>query len=145
MAEFSKSTISIDAPIAAVQEVLFALDKYPEWSTQIKSAEALSRDDQGRITKVKMSIDAGRMKDRPTLDYDWSGAPSKLSFSLDDADLLTGMDGIYSFKSIDEDTTEVTYELEVSLSMPIPAMMRQKAEKATIDAALSQLKTHLEG
>jgi uncharacterized membrane protein len=145
MAQFSKSTISIDAPIATVQEALFALDKYPEWSTQIKSAEALARDEQGRITKVKMSIDAGMMKDRPTLDYDWSGAPSKLSFSLDEADLLTGMDGVYSFKSIDEDTTEVTYELEVSLSMPIPAMMRQKAEKATIDAALSQLKTHLEG
>jgi hypothetical protein len=145
MAEFSKSTISIDAPIATVQEALFALDKYPEWSTQIKSAEALARDEQGRITKVKMSIDAGMMKDRPTLDYDWSSAPSKLSFSLDEADLLTGMDGVYSFKSIDEDTTEVTYELEVSLSMPIPAMMRQKAEKATIDAALSQLKTHLEG
>ncbi len=145
MSEFSKSTISIDAPITAVQEVLFALDKYPEWSTQIKSAEAIARDDQGRITKVKMSIDAGMMKDRPTLDYDWSGAPSKLSFSLDDADLLTGMDGIYSIKSIDEDTTEVTYELEVSLSMPLPASMRQKAEKATIDAALSQLKTQLEG
>jgi hypothetical protein len=145
MSEFSKSTISINAPINAVQEALFALDKYPDWSTQIKSAEAIARDDQGRITKVKMSIDAGMMKDRPTLDYDWSGAPSKLSFSLDDADLMTGMDGIYSIKSIDEDTTEVTYELEVSLSMPIPAMMRQKAEKATIDAALSQLKTHLEG
>jgi len=92
-----------------------------------------------------MTIDAGMMKDRPTLDYDWSEAPSKLRFSLEDADLLTGMDGMYSIKSIDEDTTEVTYELEVSLSMPIPAMMRQKAEKATIDAALSQLKTHLEG
>jgi len=145
MAEFSKATVTIDAPINAVQEALFALDKYPDWSSQIKSAEAIARDDQGRITKVKMSIDAGMMKDRPTLDYDWSGAPSKLTFSLDEADLLTGMDGIYSIKSIDEDTTEVTYELEVSLSMPIPAMMRQKAEKATIDAALSQLKTHLEG
>jgi uncharacterized membrane protein len=145
MAEFSKSTITIDAPINQVQEALFALDKYPEWSTQIKSAEAITRDDQGRITKVKMTIDAGMMKDRPTLDYDWSEAPSKLRFSLEDADLLTGMDGVYSIKSIDEDTTEVTYELEVSLSMPIPAMMRQKAEKATIDAALSQLKNHLEG
>lgn len=145
MAEFSKSTITIDVPIKEVQEALFALDKYPEWSTQIKSAEAISRDDQGRITKVKMTIDAGMMKDRPTLDYDWSEAPSKLRFSLEDADLLTGMDGVYSIRSIDEDTTEVTYELEVSLSMPIPAMMRQKAEKATIDAALSQLKTHLEG
>jgi len=145
MAEFSKSTITIDAPINQVQEALFALDKYPEWSSQIKSAEVITRDDQGRITKVKMTIDAGMMKDRPTLDYDWSEAPSKLRFSLEDADLLTGMDGMYSIKSIDEDTTEVTYELEVSLSMPIPAMMRQKAEKATIDAALSQLKTHLEG
>ena len=145
MSEFSKSTITIDAPIANVQKALFELDKYPEWSSQIKSAEALAHDDQGRITKIKMSIDAGMMKDRPTLDYDWSNAPAKLSFSLDDADLLTGMDGAYSFKSIDEDTTEVTYELAVSLSMPVPAMMRQKAEKATIDAALSQLKAHLEG
>lgn len=145
MAEYSKSTITIDAPIAEVQKALFELDKYPEWSSQIKSSEALAHDDQGRITKVKMSIDAGMMKDRLTLDYDWSNSPSSLSFSLDEADLLTGMDGVYTIKSIDEDTTEVTYELEVSLSMPIPAMMRQKAEKATIEAALSQLKTSLEG
>jgi hypothetical protein len=144
MTDLSKSLISIDAPIADVQKVLFELDKYPEWSAQIKSAEALARDDQGRITKVKMSIDAGMMKDRPVLDYDWSQAPNKLSFSLDEADLLTSMDGVYTITAIDEDTTEVTYELEVALSMPVPAMMRQKAEKATIDAALAQLKSHLE-
>ena len=144
MANFSKSVVTIEAPIDQVQKTLFELDKYPVWSTQIKSSEALDRDDQGRVTKVKMSIDAGMMKDRLTLDYDWSQAPSKLSFSLEDADLLTGMDGIYTIASIDEDTTEVTYELEVSLSMPIPAMMRQKAEKATIDSALAQLKSHLE-
>ncbi|MEI7541349.1 MAG: polyketide cyclase / dehydrase and lipid transport, partial [Actinomycetes bacterium] len=68
-----------------------------------------------------------------------------LSFSLDDADLLTGMDGSYLIKSLDDDTTEVTYQLGVSLSMPIPAMMRQKAEKTTIDQALTQLKASLEG
>jgi hypothetical protein len=144
MTDLSKSLISIDAPIADVQKALFELDKYPEWSAQIKSAEALARDDQGRITKVKMSIDAGMMKDRPVLDYDWSQAPNKLSFSLEEADLLTSMDGVYTITAIDEDTTEVTYELEVALSMPVPAMMRQKAEKATIDAALAQLKSHLE-
>jgi uncharacterized membrane protein len=144
MTDLSKSLISIDAPIEAVQKALFELDKYPEWSSQIKSAEALAYDDQGRITKVKMSIDAGMMKDRPTLDYDWSQAPNKLSFSLDEADLLTGMDGVYTISSVDADTTEVTYELGVTLAMAVPAMMRQKAEKATIDAALAQLKSHLE-
>ena len=145
MSDLSSSTIIIEAPLAQVQAALFAIDQYPTWSSAIKSAEAVSSDDQGRITKAKLTIDAGMMKDRVILDYDWSGAPSKLSFSLDDADLLTGMDGSYSMKAIDEDSTEVTYELGVSLSMPIPAMMRQKAEKTTIDQALSQLKTSLEG
>ena len=144
MSEFSKSTVIIEASLADVQKTLTELDKYPDWSTQIKSAESLSTDDQGRITKIKTSIDAGMMKDRVTLDYDWSQAPEKIIFSLDEADLLTSMDGAYTFKSIDSDTTEVTYELGVSLSMSIPEMMRKKAEKATIDAALAQLKTHLE-
>ena len=120
------------------------LENYPKWSSSIKSVEVVNRDDQGRATKVKMTIDAGMMKDRVILDYDWSEAPARLSFSLDDADLLTGMDGAYIIKSIDEESTEVTYELTVSLSMPIPAMMRQKAEKTTIDQALAQLKATLE-
>ena len=145
MSEFSKSTVTIEAPISDVQKTLSELDKYPEWSTQIKSAESLATDDQGRITKIKMSIDAGMMRDRVVLDYDWSQEPEKIIFSLDEADLLTSMDGAYTFKSIDSETTEVTYELGVSLSMSIPDMMRKKAEKATIDAALAQLKSHLEG
>ncbi len=144
MSDLSSSTITIDAPVADVQAALFALDQYPTWSSAIKASEVVASDDQGRATKVKMTIDAGMMKDRVILDYDWSQAPAQLSFSLDDADLLTGMDGSYSIKAIDEDTTQVTYELGVSLSMPIPAMMRQKAEKTTIDQALSQLKAALE-
>ena len=145
MNDLSSSTITIDAPLAAVQVALFAIQAYPSWSSSIKASEVVESDDKGQATKVKMTIDAGMMKDRVILDYDWSAAPGKLSFSLDDADLLTGMDGSYSIKAIDEDTTQVTYELSVSLSMPIPAMMRQKAEKTTIDQALTQLKASLEG
>ena len=144
MSEFSSSTITVNAPLESVRKALFDLEKYPQWSSSIKSVEAIARDDQGRISKVKMVIDAGMMKDRVILDYDWSGAPGKLSFTLDDADLLTGMDGTYTIKNLDEDSTSITYELTVSLSMPIPAMMRQKAEKTTIDQALAQLKATLE-
>ncbi len=144
MSDLSTATISIDSPLAAVTEILFALDKYPEWSSSIKAVDVIDRDEQGRVTKAKMTIDAGMMKDRVILDYDWSKSPSVLSFSLDDADLLTAMDGSYELKSIDEDTTSATYSLTVDLSMPIPSMMRKKAEKATIDQALAQLKAVLE-
>ena len=144
MSELSTSTISIDAPLESVREILFDLAGYPSWSTAIKSAEVKQSDDQGRATSVKVSIDAGMMKDRVLLNYDWSQAPERLEFSLEEADLLTAMNGAYITKAIDADTTSVTYELGVEVSMPIPAMMRTKAEKATIDQALAQLKAHAE-
>jgi uncharacterized membrane protein len=144
MSELSTSTISIDAPLESVRAILFDLAGYPSWSTAIKSAEVKQSDDQGRATSVKVSIDAGMMKDRVLLNYDWSQAPERLEFSLEEADLLTAMNGAYITKAIDADTTSVTYELGVEVSLPIPAMMRTKAEKATIDQALAQLKAYAE-
>jgi ribosome-associated toxin RatA of RatAB toxin-antitoxin module len=139
MSEKSSSTIVIDAPLADVQAALFDIATYPEWLTSIKKADVLESDDQGRAIKAKLAIDAGMMKDRVTLDYDWSAAPASLSFSMDDADLLTQMDGTYFIKAIDEDSTQVTYELTVAVSLPVPSMMITKAQQQTIDAALKEL------
>jgi len=144
MSDISKNSVVIEAPISDVVEVLTDLASYPSWSSAIKSVEVQSKDDSGRATKAKISIDAGVMKDRVTLDYDWSNSPSEITFSLDDADLLTEMSGAYKLSDNGDDTTTVSYELTVALSMPVPAMMRQKAERSTIDLALNQLKAKLE-
>ena len=66
-----------------------------------------------------------------------------LTFSMDEADLLTQMDGAYSLKAIDGDSTQVTYELEVAVSLPVPAMMITKTQQTTIDNALKELGEHL--
>jgi uncharacterized membrane protein len=145
MSDFSSSTISIDAPIAEVGATLFAVASYPEWSGAFKKVDVLEADSEGRALKAKLTVDAGAVKDVVTLTFDWSEVPAKVTFSLEDANLLTKMDGAYLLKSLDADTTSVTYELSVGLSMPIPAMMITKQEKSTIDSALKQLKEHIEG
>jgi hypothetical protein len=144
MSDFSSSTISIDAPIAEVGATLFSIASYPEWSGAFKKVDVLATDAEGRAIKAKLTVDAGPVKDVVTLDFDWSQAPDKVTFTLDDANILTKMDGAYILKSLGSDSTSVTYELSVGLSMPIPAMMIAKQEKSTIDSALKQLKEHLE-
>jgi ribosome-associated toxin RatA of RatAB toxin-antitoxin module len=139
MSEKSVSTVLIDAPLADVQAALFEIGSYPEWLSSIKKADVIERDGEDRVLKAKLAIDAGMMKDRVTLDYDWSAAPATLSFTMDEADLLTQMDGTYSLKAIDADTTQVTYELTVAVSLPVPSMMIRKAQQQTIDAALKEL------
>ncbi len=95
MSEKSVSTVVIDAPLAEVQAALFEIGSYPEWLSSIKKADVIERDGENRVLKAKLAIDAGMMKDRVTLDYDWSAAPAALSFTMDEADLLTQMDGTY--------------------------------------------------
>ena len=143
MSSATTSTISITASADEVRAVLFDIASYPSWSTSFKSVTVLESDGQGRPTQVSMSVDAGALKDKPTLNYDWSAYPDRLDFSLEDADLLTQMSGAYIVKDND-DETEVTFELTVALSMPVPDIMRTKAEKSTIDLALKQLKEKLE-
>ena len=143
MSPVSTSTVSIAASADEVRAVLFDVASYPSWSSSFKSVTVLESDGQGRPTQVSMSVDAGALKDKPTLNYDWSAYPDRLDFSLEDADLLTQMSGAYIVKD-NGDETEVSFELTVALSMPVPDIMRTKAEKSTIDLALKQLKEKLE-
>ena len=139
----SRSTIVIEAPISQVSAVLLDLEKYPEWSDSITKVKVTERDDAGRVTGAVMSISAGALKDDVSLTYNWDGAPARLEFELEDANMLTKMDGAYILKDLG-DETEVTYELSVGVSMPIPPMMITKQEKSTIDQSLAQLKEHCE-
>jgi uncharacterized membrane protein len=144
MSDMSRSTIVIEAPMSEVSQVLFDLEKYPEWSDSITKVKVTERDEGGRVTGATLTIAAGTVKDEVSLSYNWDGAPDRLEFELEDANMLTKMDGAYILKDLG-DETEVTYELSVGLSMPIPQMMITKQEKTTIDQALAQLKEHCEG
>jgi uncharacterized membrane protein len=144
MSDMSRSTIVIEAPMSEVSQVLFDLEKYPEWSDSITKVKVTERDEGGRVTGATLTIAAGAVKDEVSLSYNWDGAPERLEFELEDANMLTKMDGAYILKDLG-DETEVTYELSVGVSMPIPQMMITKQEKTTIDQALAQLKEHCEG
>jgi len=143
MSNLTTSTVTISASADDVRAVLFDIANFPTWSTSFKSVTVLASNGDGRVTQAKFSVDAGALKDKPTLNFDWSGYPDRLDYSLEDADLLTDMSGAYIVKD-KGDETEVTFELTVALSMSVPDVMRTKAEKATIDLTLKQLKEKLE-
>jgi ribosome-associated toxin RatA of RatAB toxin-antitoxin module len=139
----SSSKIIIEASADEVRKVLYDIEAYPTWSKTIKAAKVETKDDQGRPLRIQLTIEAGMLRDKPTLDYDWSATPEKVSFSLVDADLLTQMDGIYNVIA-KGDETEVTYELSTDVTMPVPKPMLEQAELSTIKLALNELKAFIE-
>ena len=107
MSNPTSSTVNIAASADDVRAVLFDIANFPTWSSSFKSVTVLASNGEGRPTQAKLSVDAGALKDKPTLNFDWSAYPDRVDYSLEDADLLTDMSGAYIVKD-NGDETEVT-------------------------------------
>lgn len=147
MADSTKSSVSIKAAPAEVLDVIADFDGYPEWTGQIKHAQVLSEDEQGWPLQVQLTLDAGVIKDTYVLAYTWDVAEDGtgiVSWKLVKSSILKALDGVYRLTG-DGETTDVTYELTVDLSIPVIGMIRRKAEKTIIETALKGLKKRVEG
>lgn len=144
MAEHTSSSITIEATPAQVMAVIADFSRYPEWTGEVKQAEVLDQDDQGRALKVRLVLDAGAIKDDHTLNYSWP-EPGVVAWSLDKSQMLRQLDGSYSLESVAGGAhTKVTYQLTVDVKIPMLGMIKRKAEKVIIDRALEGLKTRVE-
>ncbi|MFI5629668.1 SRPBCC family protein [Streptomyces sp. NPDC051664] len=144
MAEHTSSSITIEAAPADVMGVIADFDRYPEWTGEVKEAEILAKDDNGRAEKVRLVLDAGAIKDDHTLAYTWTG-DHEVSWTLVKSQMLRAIDGSYALAPIgDGSRTEVTYRLTVDVKIPMLGMIKRKAEKVIIDRALAGLKKRVE-
>jgi hypothetical protein len=147
MADRTESRITIEAPAAAVLDVIADFDAYPEWTGAVKHTETLVTDDDGWAERVRFTLDAGVIKDTYVLGYDWDvdqDGSGTVSWHLVEGQVLKAMEGAYVLRSSGVGT-DVTYRLMVDLKIPILGMLRRKAEKVIIDTALNELKKRVEG
>jgi len=146
MADTTESSIVIDAEPGAILDAIADLEAYPEWTGAIKEVEILAEEGDGWPDRVRMTMDAGVIKDTYTLDYDWDIAEDgsgTVSWTLVEASALKAMDGTYTLTAVD-DGTQVDYSLLVDLKIPVLGMLKRKAEKVIIDTALKDLKKRVE-
>lgn len=143
MADRGSASITIEAPAAAVMAVIADFESYPQWARQIKQVAVLGRDEHGRPDQVRMTIDAGILRDEYVLAYRWVD-DREVSWHLLSARVQKEQDGSYQLQEAAPGRTEVRYELSVELGIPMLGALKRKAEKAIMDTALRELKKRVE-
>ncbi|MFJ8808935.1 SRPBCC family protein [Streptomyces sp. NPDC102490] len=142
MAEHTSSSITIEAAPADVMAVIADFERYPDWTGEVKEAQVLAADAQGRAEQVRLVMDAGAIKDDQTLAYTWTGE-HEVSWTLVKSQMLRSLDGTYLLRPAGTGT-EVTYRLTVDVKIPMLGMIKRKAEKVITDRALAGLKKRVE-
>lgn len=146
MAEHASEHTTIAASPALCWQVATDFDAYPEWAKDIKEAEVVHRDLDGRASVVRFRAAAMGRSTTYLLGYDYAGEPERLAWHLLDGDIERRLEGSYAFQAVDgdPDLTEVDYELTAELKVPLPGFVKRRAEARIMQTALRDLKARIE-
>ena len=125
-------------------QVLTDFERYPEWAADIKAVTIEERDSEGRPTEVTFRAAAFGRSTSYTLRYDYSGAPSRLSWEQVKGDVTRRLDGSYDIYPGDDGSADVTYHLIVDLKVPLPVFVKRRAEGRITYTALKELRARVE-
>lgn len=142
MSDRAAQTTLINAPLQKCWGVALDVERYPEWARDVKEAVVRARDDKGRASLVEFRASALGRSTRYTLSYDYSEEPNRLSWHLVDGDIMRSIDGAYSFVEVDGGT-QVFYEIEIELVIPLPGFVKRRAEQRILDT-VKELKIRAE-
>lgn len=143
MTDQATETTEVTASPERCFEIVTDFERYPEWAADIKQVTVRDRDPDGRPELVEFRAAAFGRSTSYTLRYDYSEAPSVLSWVQADGDLTSRLDGRYEFRPSDGGA-EITYHLSVELKLPIPGFVKRRAEARIVGTALRELKARVE-
>jgi ribosome-associated toxin RatA of RatAB toxin-antitoxin module len=135
---------TIAASPDAVRAVLLDFERYPDWAPDLKDVEVLEVDDAGRGTSVRFRAAGFGKSTSYTLAYDHTD-PNVIAWTLTEGDITRKLDGFYELLEGDEPgSTEVTYQLEADLIVPIPGFIKRRTQGRIMHTALRELKARAE-
>ncbi len=143
MADTTSSSIVVAAPGPHVMGVIADFGRYPDWAAGVRSAEVVQAGPDGRARTVRFELDAGVIKDRYALAYEWDGDAGVRWELSEPGSMISELSGGYALAP-EGDGTRVTYELAVGLRVPMLGMLKRRAEKTIIETALKGLRTRAE-
>lgn len=117
-----ESSVIIDAPVAACFQLVCDTPRTPDWHQAIQSAEVLERDDEGRTSLVRVSIDAmvTRVQVELRLDYPDAHEVSMRRESGDLRDLTVR----WTFDDLGQGRSRATFETEFDPGRVLSAFAR---------------------
>ncbi len=121
---------------------------YPQWANNVKDVAVDRLDEDGLAGLVSYRAAAMGRSAAYVLEYFYGTNPLRVSWRLAEGDLVRRLDGRYVLVPLEDDATgprtEVTYELEVDISMPMSGFLRRRAESRILRNALEDLRSWVE-
>jgi uncharacterized membrane protein len=137
-----QETVTIKAELGSVYDVVGDFESYPEWLDEFRSVEVLKTRDDGWAEEVRFELNSMGITLMMVLAYTYGD--TRVDWVLVDGDMMTRNDGAYDMTDNGDGTTDLTYELTVETSVPLPSMVRKRIARKTVSDSLKAIKKRAE-
>ncbi len=131
MAATVSDRFDIDATPEQVMRALEDVERIPEWSSAHHRHPLLTRDDDGRPLRIRMTLSLLGFSDTQTIEHSWT--ESSTSWTLVESGMQRSQDGEYALEQIARGTrVHVTMSLEPKV--PVPGFVLKRGQKHAVEA-----------
>jgi ribosome-associated toxin RatA of RatAB toxin-antitoxin module len=141
MAIEGSASVEIKAPIAEVFRVAADIENSPMWQREIKAADVLERDGDGRQVLVHTETDARVRRVGSNLRFSYD-EPAGLDWTQEDGDLKS-VEGNWRFEELGPELTKATYWMEVDLGRMLGMIVRGPVVDVVRGQLVDQMPTKL--
>lgn len=125
-------TITFDAPIQAVYDVIVDYAKYPEFVDGCDSTNILNQDESGARVEYGLNL-IKKFKYILALKHQ---KPNKVSWSFEEGDIFKVNEGSWQLKDLGGGKTEVQYDLSVEVKGFAPSALVKGLTEKNLPAML---------
>lgn len=141
MGQRVSETTTIAAPSDTVLDVITELETYPQWAEGVLETEVLDRDPTGRPAQARFRVDAKVAEVSYVIAYTYTA--DTVSWTLVEGETISQLDGRYELSPSGEQT-QVRYDLEADVDLPLPGFLKKRAAKQILEQGLDGLKRRAE-
>jgi ribosome-associated toxin RatA of RatAB toxin-antitoxin module len=135
-------TVEVDAGAPAIMAIVADFEAYPQWNEEVKGLWVLARYDDGRPSQLRLDASLNGF-DATYIQAVYYPGPNQIQTVMQQGDLFSKQEQLFSVVEMGP-TTLLTVDLDVEVTMPVPAMMVKKMANDALDHLADKLKGRAE-
>ena len=135
-------TVEVEASAEAILAIVADFESYPQWNTEIKGCWILARYEDGRPSQLRLDTSVQGM-DGTYIQAVYYPGENQIQTVMQQGDLFSKQEQMFSVVAMGP-TSLLTVDLDVEVSMPVPAMMVKKVVNDALEHLAENLKKRAE-
>jgi ribosome-associated toxin RatA of RatAB toxin-antitoxin module len=135
-------TVEVSADAASIMGIVGDFERYPEWNEEVKGLWVLARYDDGRPSQVRLDTELQGMQSTFIQAVYYPGV-NQIQTVLQQGDLFSKQEQLFSAVETGASTL-LTVDMDVEVTMPVPAPMVKQLLNNVLDHLAGNLKQRAE-